>query len=180
MNGKLGTEGNSFHFKQTILDVKTQTANKYTIRLFIIVKNLFTLTRGQWKTKWNTNKSFFFFWWKWKTHEQDFVIMHQTVSFAFKKGCIYSTGCKQLQVKGQCIYYPTRKGIAYIIQSASASHLNWTHSTALVTLYTGWFHFKTRLAFSAFSKQVLPSSILPPPLQYGIHFQVAKHKLIVL
>lgn len=61
MNGKLGTEGNSFHFKQTILDVKTQTANKYTIRLFIIVKNLFTLTRGQWKTKWNTNKSFFFF-----------------------------------------------------------------------------------------------------------------------
>lgn len=41
----------------------------------------------------------------------------------FHKGRIYNTGCKQLQVKGQCIYYPTRKGNAYFIQSASASHL---------------------------------------------------------
>lgn len=59
----------------------------------------------------------------------------------FHKGRIYSTGCKQLQVKGQRIYYPPRKGNAYIIQSASASHLDWTNS-ALVTLYTGSFHFK--------------------------------------
>lgn len=101
----------------------------------------------------------------------------------FHKGRIYSTGCKQLQVKGQCIYYPTRKGNAYFIQSASASHLGWTHS-AMVTLYTGWFHFKLRhnLLWTQFSKCTVSGAVSSPPVQYGLHFKCSRHTnwLIVL
>lgn len=60
----------------------------------------------------------------------DFVIMHQSVSFGFRTYFFFrGAGCKQLQVKGQRIHYSTRKGNAYIIQSASVFHPEGTHST---------------------------------------------------
>ncbi len=92
------------------------------MHLSITVKNLFTLTRGQWKKKWRTGM----------LHILKGLCHYASNCFIwFHKGRIYSTGSKQLQVKGQCIYYQARKGNAYIIQSASASHLEWIHYAAL-------------------------------------------------
>lgn len=123
--------------------------------LFISVNILFTLKWRRQRRKWRTGNVFC-------GNGTGLCLDVSNCCVCFYKECFHSTGCVQLQVKGQCIFYPRRKGNAYIIQSASASHVHWTHS-GLVTLYTRILHFKLRHNFlSLHFKFSSPHRILLP------------------
>lgn len=96
------------------IDLKKDTA-----QFFLLVANCLLLEVME---KRNEGLAIFLFW----GGRNGTGLCHNTSNcfVCSHKGCFHYTSCKQLQVKGQCIFYPRRKGNAYIIQSASASHVH--------------------------------------------------------
>lgn len=114
-------------------DAKRLTINKYKHKSFHYCQESVYL---EWRTMGKEVKDWQFFWGGMENTLTGLCHYASNCFICFHREHIYSTGCKQIQVKGQWIYYPTRKGNAYIIQSTSVSHLDWTFC-ALVTLYAG-------------------------------------------
>lgn len=62
------------------------------------------------------------FWGEWKTHQQDFVIMHQTVSFAFTENTFTAQAANRFKWKGN----------EYIIQQERAMHTLYNQRLCLI------------------------------------------------